>query len=268
MKVKNKKIIVTGGGAGIGRELVLQLIKLGAKEVIALDINEEGLKETKKLVNSDKVTTYTLDITDYPALKKFEKEYFKNHEYIDCLINNAGIIQPFVKVKELEDKTVDLVMDVNFFGPVNLTRLFIDEILERPEGHICNVSSMAGFFPFPSQTIYGASKAALKIFTEGLYGEMLGTNVGVSIVFPGAIATDIVKNSNKVRGEKNEKGSEETKTNMKMTSASEAARQIIEGIEKNKFQVYVGNDAKFMNKFYKFSPKKALKMINDKMKDM
>lgn len=268
MKVNDKKIIVTGGGAGIGRELVLQLLEMGAKEVIALDISEDGLKETKKIANNDKLTTYQLDITDYPALKKFEKEYFKNHEYIDCLINNAGIIQPFVKVKELDDKTVDKVMDVNFFGPINLTRLFVDEILERPEGHICNVSSMAGFFPFPSQTIYGASKAAIKIFTEGLYAEMLGTNVGVSIVFPGAIATDIVKNSNAVRGTKEEKGTEEPKSNMKMTSASDAARQIIAGIEENKFQVYVGSDAKFMNKFYKFSPKKAIKFINDKMKDM
>ncbi len=267
MKVKDKKIIVTGGGAGIGREIVLQLLSMGA-HVIALDISESGLEETKKLANNDSLFTYVLDMGNYDSLKKFKEEYYNKYDSVDGLINNAGIIQPFVNVSELEDKTIDKIMDVNFYGPVNLTRLFLKELLTRPEGHIVNVSSMGGFFPFPGQTIYGASKAGLKLFTEGLYSELLGTKVGVTVVFPGAIATDIAKNSNVTISMEKTKKEDTSKPQMQMTSASEAARQIIEGMENNEFQVFVGKDSKMMNLMYKFMPKKAIKFINEKMKNM
>jgi len=265
MKVKDKKIVVTGGGAGIGRELVLQLLKRGAT-VITLDINKEGLNKTKELANSEKLFTYVVDMSNYDSLKNFKTECFKNHGVVDGLINNAGIIQPFVNVNALDDKTVDKVMDVNFYGPVNLTRLFLNELLARPEGHVVNVSSMGGFFPFPGQTIYGSSKAAIKLFTEGLYSELLNTKVKVTVVFPGAVATDIAKNSNAMSEESTKEKA--SSSNMKMTSPQDAAMQIIDAMEKDKFQVYVGADSKMMNFMYKVMPKKAIKFIKEKMKDM
>ncbi len=262
MKVYGKKIIVTGAGAGIGRELTLQLLHMGAT-VAGLDINEKGLEETKKIAkNSDKLTTHKVDITDYKALEKFKKEYLKLHGEIDGLINNAGVIQPFIPVSELDAGTIDWVMDVNFFGPVNLTRLFIHELKERPEAHIVNVSSMGGFFPFPGQTMYGASKAALKLFTEGLYAESLGTNLNVTIVFPGAVATDIAKNSGTA------KENDSTASNYKMLPPQQAAFYIIEAMEQNKFQAFVGSDSKFMNFMYKMNPKKAINFIINKMSKM
>ncbi len=260
MKVKDKKIIVTGAGAGIGRELTLQLLHMGAT-VAGLDINEKGLEETKKLAKKfeNNLTIHKVDITDYKGLEKFKKEYYKLHGDIDGLINNAGVIQPFVTVGDLDSDTVNWVMEVNFFGPVNLTRLFLNDLKLRPEAHILNVSSMGGFFPFPGQTMYGASKAALKLFTEGLYAEAIGTDLKVTIVFPGAIATDIIKNSN-VKREPTE-----TDGSYKMLSPQVAAFQIIEAMEKDKFQVFVGSDSKFMNFMYKMNPKKAIKLIANKM---
>lgn len=86
---------------------------------------------------------------------------------------------------------IERVINVNFYGTVYLTKAFLPHFLKRPEAQIVNISSMGGFISFPMQTIYGAAKAAVKIFTEGLYAELRETSVKVTVVHPGAIATNI-----------------------------------------------------------------------------
>lgn len=258
MELRDKKVIITGGAAGMGKEMVKQLLIKGAY-VAALDINQEGLNNLKSELNNDRLSVHRVDVTDDQALENFKKEYFAIHQDVDCLINCAGIIQPFVNVEQLDMNTINRVMNINFFGPFKLTKLFITELKNRPIANITNISSMGGFFPFPGQTVYGASKAALKLFTEGLYAEALGTSLKIMIVFPGAIATDIAKNSNV---QMNVSAGE---SKMKMTTAPDAASQIIKGIEKDTFKLYVGKDAKFMNMFYKFNDKKAIAYIKKMM---
>lgn len=255
MQVKAKKIIVTGAGSGIGKELTKELIKKGAK-VVALDVNEVNLNILKEELNSESLSIYVVDVANKEALVNFKNSCITKEGMIDGLINNAGIIQPFINVEKLDEETINKVMNINFYGPLNLTRLFLPELLKRPEAHIVNVSSMGGFFPFPGQTIYGASKAALKLFTEGLYAELLNTNVHVTVVFPGAVDTNIAKNSDVEIGEGG---------SYKALPAKDAAKAIIKGIEKNKFQLYVGSDSKMMHMMYKMNPKKAISYINKMM---
>lgn len=258
MKVNNKTIIITGAGNGLGRELTLQLLKKGSS-IIAIDISKEGLEETKRLANNEKLNTYIVNIAKDEDLNNFRKQIEKDNIKIDGLINNAGIIQPFINVSELDLDVLYNIMNVNFFGAVKLIKLFLPDLLKCKEAHILNISSMGGFFPFPGQTAYASSKAALKLFSEGLYSELLNTNVRVTVVFPGAMATDIAKNS-QVKGNINAEES-----NYKMLSAEKAANEIIEGMERNDFQLYVGSDSKFMNLLYKFKPKAAINYINKKM---
>lgn len=258
MEIKNKKIIVTGAASGIGKELTKQLLNKGAI-VFGLDINSENLELLKQEMNNPNLKTYIVDMGNRDSILSFRDKYLKENDDIDILINNAGIIQPFIPVKDLDDKTIDRVMNINFYGPLYLTKAFLNNLLTREEGYIVNVASMGGFFPFPNQTIYGSSKAALKLFTEGLYAELKNSKVHAMVVFPGAINTNIMKNSNV---ESNIKGT----SNYKMTSADKAAKLIINGIEKNKFKVYIGNDSKFMKFIYKFNSKRAIDFINKKMK--
>lgn len=257
MQIKDKKIIVTGVGSGIGRELALQLLAKGAY-VIGLDVNEENLNQLKTLVNNNHLSTYVVDISNDEAINKFKETYFKKFKEIDGLINNAGIIQPFIDFNELDMNAINRVMNINFYGPLKLTKLFLPALLKSKEANITNVSSMGGFFPFPGQTVYGASKAALKLFTEGLYSELLKTKIHVMIVFPGAVNTNIAKNS-AVNNDNNSSG-------YKMLSPAKAATLIIKGIEKNKFKLLIGSDSKIMNLMYKINAKYAIKLINKKMK--
>jgi short-subunit dehydrogenase len=257
MKVKDKNIVVTGGGNGVGRELVLNLLSKGAK-VIAVDINEAALNETVKIIgNNANLITRVLDITNKEAVFKFTEEIISVMGFIDGVINNAGIIQPFIQLKDLKFEQIDRVMNVNFNGTLFMTKALLPHLLTRPEAHIVNIASMGGFLPVPGQSMYGASKAAVKIMTEALYSELLDTNVKVSVVFPGGIATDIKKNSQIT----DKSASADEKGSKMLLSPSAAAENIINGMEKNKYRFCIGKDSKFLNFLYSINPGFATRFI-------
>jgi len=260
MNAQGKSIVVTGGGNGVGRELVLQLLGKGAT-VFAADINEEALKETvNRAGNNKRLFTYVVDISKKDSVFAFAEQVIEEHKKVDGIINNAGIIQPFVYLNELEMDRIERVMNINFYGTLYMVKAFLPYLLKRPEAHIVNVSSMGGFLPVPGQSIYGASKAAVKLMTEGLSSELKGTNVNVSVVIPGGIATDIKKNSDiayKVSGES-------SKSNMVLTPAK-AAELIIKAMEKKKLRSYIGKDCNVMNALYKLNSIFAMNMINKVM---
>lgn len=266
MNIQNKTILVTGAGSGIGKEVVLALLEKGAK-VAAADIHDVALAELKQQIGekSKNISTHVVDISDKTAVENMAKSVVTEHGHIDGVINCAGIIQPFVRINDLDYDAIHKVMNINFFGTLYTIKTFLPYLLKQPEAHIVNISSMGGFLPVPGQSIYGASKAAVKLLTEGLYAELLGTNVRVSIVFPGATQTNITKNS----GVKEPKISTDAKQqSIKMTSASDAAKTIINGIEKNKFQIFIGSDSKLMNLLYKLNPKFATNFIAKQMKSL
>lgn len=265
MKINNKVFVVTGAGSGMGRELTIQLVKKGAK-VAMVDIKEQSMTETAGLAGENSVSAHVLNITDRESVLNFPKTVIDIYGVVDGLINNAGIIQPFVDVKDLEFEVIDRVMNINFYGTLNMTKAFLPYLLERPEAHIANVSSMGGFIPFPGQTLYSASKAAIKIFTEGLYSELKDTNVGVTVIHPGAVNTNIMKNSG-VSSSNLDAQTESEKAN-KTLPASDAAAIMIKAIEENKFRVMVGKDATMLDYFYRFNPKMAVNMIVKKMGQM
>lgn len=266
MKIADKVFVVTGGGNGIGRELVLQLVNGGAR-VAAVDISEAGMQETKKLAGilGDKISAHVVDITDSAAVEALPEKVIAAHGSVDGLVNNAGIIQPFVRVVELTFPQINKVFDVNFTGLMFMTKAFLPYLLKRPEAHIINLSSMGGFLPVPGQTIYGASKAAVKLFTEGLHSELLDTQVHVTLVFPGAIKTNITVNSGIMTQEQVDK---QDMGQFKMTEADKAAEIIISGIERNAYHVFVGSDSKMMNFLVRLAPKRAAKLIFDQMKSL
>lgn len=267
MNVKNKIIVVTGGGNGMGREITLNLLKKGAK-VVAIDMREEALLETKKMAgsNANNLFTEVLNITDKAAVEKLPEHVIAHFGAVDGLINNAGIIQPFVRINSLEFDAIERVMNVNFYGTLYMIKAFLPHLLKRSEAHILNISSMGGFLPVPGQSVYGASKAAVKLLTEALYSELLFTNVKVSLVFPGAIGTNITANS----GVKVPNMSEDDMKNSKIKAlpATDAAEQIVNGMEKNKELIYVGKDSKMMNLLYRISPGFATRLISKQMKSL
>jgi len=260
MKVDSKVWVVTGGGSGMGRELVLQLLRRGAR-VAAVDRNAAGLADTAEAAGAvrARLSTHVVDITDRTAVHQLPAEVEAVHGAVDGLINNAGIIQPFVPVAELDDATIERVLDVNLMGTLHMVRAFLPHLVSRPEAHLANVSSMGGFFPFPGQTMYGASKAAVRLLTEGLYAELLDTNVRVSVIFPGAVNTGISENSGIDQPSADDQGG------LPILSPAKAATIMIRGIERDKLHIYVGPDSRLMSLAIKVAPRPAIRFVQKQM---
>jgi short-subunit dehydrogenase len=262
MKVANKVVVVTGAGSGMGRQLALELVARGAK-VALVDFRAQTLAETAQMVEAKggKCSQHVLDVSDGPAVAALPAAVESALGAPDAIINNAGIIQPFVKINELALDAAAHVMAVNFTGPLMLTKAFLPGLLKRPEAHVLNVSSMGAYAPVPGQSVYGASKAAVKLFTEGLRSELMGTSVGVTIVFPGAINTNISVNS----GMEIPADASADAAKFKTLEADVAARLMVDAIEKNQPRICVGQDAKMMDIMTRINPVWAAGVIYKQM---
>lgn len=266
MQIQDKVFVVTGAGGGIGSEIVKNLVKNGAK-VAAVDLRDESLNNLKTQLGeaSSAVSFHALNISDKEAVSALPQAVIAAHGVIDGLVNCAGIIQPFVKINDLEFDAIERVMNVNFYGTLYMTKAFLPLFLGRPEAHIVNVSSMGGFLPVPGQAVYGASKAAVKLLTEALYAELLDTNVHVSVVFPGATNTNITGNSSVAAPSM---GGGDKDLSKMMLPADKAAEIIVNGIKKNSPQIFTGKDSRLMNRMYRLNPVYATKLIAKQMKSL
>ena len=120
MNVQNKVILVTGAGGGIGGELVAELLQRGAK-VAAVDLRDEALQKLAGTLNNKNVSTHALNISDRQSVETLPQKVIEAHGAIDGIINCAGIIQPFVKVNDLDYESIERVMIVNFYGTLYIT---------------------------------------------------------------------------------------------------------------------------------------------------
>jgi short-subunit dehydrogenase len=155
------------------------------------------------------------------------------------------------------------IFAVNYYSTLHVVRAFVPILKGRPEAHITNVSSMGAMVPVPGQTLYGSSKAAINLLTMGLYAELKETSVGVTLAIPGAINTDIAANSGiDMKGASAEGG------HVKMLAPEKAAAIIIRAVEKNKYRVLVGRDARMMDLISRISPKWAAQLIYKQMKEL
>lgn len=263
MKVTGKIALVTGAGSGMGREITKELVRRGAS-VVAVDLKAETLAETKNLAGENKVFTYVLDVTDQVAVAALPEKIKSEVGELDLLINNAGVIQPFIPINDLSMEQAQRVMNVNFYGPLAMIKAFLPTLMTRPEAHILNVSSMGAYAPVPGQSLYGASKAAVKLLTEGLRSELLETKVGVTVAFPGAVNTNISTNSGLAMPE----NADEQSAKFKSLDASIAAKIMVDAIEAGKPRVTVGKDATMMDRLSRLNPVMAANIIYKQMKSL
>lgn len=267
MLVQGKVIVVTGAGNGMAREVVLDLLKRGAR-VAAVDLNGEALAETVRLAGDPgaRLSTHVVNVANLDEVAALPEAVIAAHGQVDGIMNIAGIIHKFKKVADLSYDEIHRVFNVNFFGDVHMIKEFLPHLMTRPEAQILNISSMGSYVPVPGQTIYGASKAAVKLLTEGLRSELAGTNVGVGMLFPGAIATNIATNSGAMTQADIERMSNSAAAKKhKTTPADVAGRAIVDAFEGNPFHAFAGSDAKLMYRLSRLVPERAAKLIQKQM---
>lgn len=260
MNIYHKVAVVTGAGSGVGRELTLRLLARGAK-VAGADINLAALEETRTLAaaNADRFAAFALDITDQNAVASLPEKVMERFGAVDILINNAGIIHPFTDVEEMDAAVIEKVFRVNFFGTLNMTRAFLPYLRRASCAYLVNLSSAGAISPMPGETIYGASKAAVRLMTEGLQNELRSSGIRAMTVLPGGINTNIIRNS-AVSVAPSVESLRERLAFLLLTPQKVASR-IMSGIERNRSRLVLGIDAVIMDRFGRIWPQLAQRMI-------
>ena len=200
-----KRAVVTGGGSGMGRELVVQLAGAGCS-VAACDVNAASLAETLARAEAGapdgtRITTHICDVSDEASVLAFRDAVVAEHgEAIELLFNNAGIGGGGSFVTDTREDW-ERTFGVDFYGVYYCTRAFLPLLIAADEARLVNTSSVNGFWasigPGVPHTAYSTAKFAVKGFSEAMIEDLRvnAPHVGVSVVMPGHIGTDIIANS-------------------------------------------------------------------------
>ena len=241
-----KVAAVTGAGSGIGQALAIELARSGARVAIS-DVNTEDLATTEEQLKAigAAVKADRLDVTEREAFELYADAVKDHFGKVNQIYNNAGIaFAGDVEVSGFKD--IERVMDVDFWGVVNGTKVFLPHLIASGDGHVINVSSVFGLFSVPGQAAYNAAKFAVRGFTDALRQEMAraGHPVKVTTVHPGGIKTNIVRNMTAVDRVNKERLSKNFDNRLANTTPQKAAQIILDGVRKNRARVLVGPDAK------------------------
>lgn len=258
--IRGAAAAVTGAASGIGRALALELSARGCDLALA-DRDEAGLQTLAAEIAKaglQKVSVHRVDVSEPGQIEEFAQAATSAHPGLNIVVNNAGVAL-FGQFNEIDHSQMDWLMNINFWGVVHATRAFLPHLARQREAHIVNLSSIFGIIAPPGQTAYAAAKFAVRGFSESLRHElqMAKSPVKLSVVHPGGVATNIVRNSrtgvgmtdNARRAQSIERFDAVAKT----TSAA-AAQRIIKGIENNQPRILIGNDARFMDLLQRFRP--------------
>ncbi|MGV0793367.1 SDR family NAD(P)-dependent oxidoreductase [Mycolicibacterium sp. XJ1819] len=244
-----KVAVVTGAGSGIGQALAVELGRSGASVAIS-DVDTEGLAVTEERLKAigAPVKADRLDVTEREAFELYADAVAEHFGKVNQIYNNAGIaFAGDIEISQYKD--IERVMDVDFWGVVNGTKVFLPHLISSGDGHVVNISSIFGLFSVPGQAAYNAAKFAVRGFTEALRQEMLvaGHPVKVTTVHPGGIKTAIARNMTAAEGLDKTELAQTFDKKLASTSPEKAARIILDGVRRNRARVLVGADAKVLD---------------------
>ncbi len=261
-----KVAIVTGGGSGMGREMVRQLAAQGCS-VATCDLNADSLAETRELApaaGSAVVSVHQCDVSDEAAVLRFRDEALAAHraDHVDLVFANAAIGGGGSFINDPREQW-ERVFAVNWWGVYYTARTFLPLLIASPEGVLVNTSSVNGIWaslgPAWPHTAYSTAKFAVKGFTESLI-EDLRTNaphVRAVLVMPGYIGTNIVGNSMRAFGVTDSAEIDKANAGWRdnaPTTAAEAATIILDGVRSGAWRILVGEDAKKLDEFVRANP--------------
>jgi short-subunit dehydrogenase len=258
--IRGSAAAVTGAASGIGRALALEFSARGCDLALA-DRDEAGLEAVAAEIAktpSRKVSVHRVDVSEPQEIDAFAQAAVAAHPGLNILVNNAGVAL-LGQFNEIDQSQMDWLMNINFWGVVHSTRAFLPHLARKPEAHIVNLSSIFGIVAPPGQTAYAAAKFAVRGFSESLRHELqtAASPVKLSVVHPGGVSTNIVRNSRAGTGvTDNARRAEsiERFDALAKTTPTAAARRIIAGIEKNAPRILIGNDARFMDLLQRLRP--------------
>ena len=251
---RGKKVFITGGSSGIGEAAAKRLasygahVWIGARGEAKLASALEGIRPLA-LDSAQRFGSSAVDVSDKASVAAAAEEVLAGLGGLDILINNAGIAHP-ATVLETPDEIFDAMMQVNYFGTVNVTRALLPHFYAQKHGHVCNVGSMLGFMGIYGYTAYASRKYAITGFSDCLRQEFLDHGLGITVVFPPDTDTPQLAAENEIKPP-------ETKAiagEVKMMSAEAVADAMLKGIAKGSYHVVPGFMGGFTYWAYRHMP--------------
>jgi len=252
----DKVVVITGAGSGIGRALALNCAARGSLLALS-DVDDAGLAETVDLAKNAgarEIHSSHLDVADRAAFTAYADQVAEHFGRVNVVVNNAGVALTG-DFDELTYDDIDWIVGVNFWGVVQGTKEFLPHLIASGDGHVVNISSLFGLISMPSQSLYNATKYAVRGMSEALREEMLvaGHPVGVTVVHPGGIKTHIADNS-RITGDASRRDTVQLFNERLARMPAERAAEIIVGaVLKNKARCLVGIDAHVLHHFAKLT---------------
>ena len=243
-----KNVWITGASSGIGKALAIKFATEGWK--VAASARRENLLQELNRKNSN-IHPFPLDVTNLENIKVLFENILRKIGDIDLCIFSTGIYDPKIE-KEINQKQIRNVIEVNFFGTVNCIKTVEKYFKEKKTGHISVISSVSGYRGLPGSTGYGASKAALSNLTESLYFDFKRYNVRISLISPGFIKTPM---------------SDKNKFRMPFIKSAEfAADKIYKGLVKSKtFEIAFPKELIIILKIFRVLPYWIYLFLVDKL---
>ncbi len=253
---RDKVVVITGAGSGMGRDLAVKMGQMGARLAIS-DINPNGLAITEQLVaeTGAEVHAQILNVAEREAMLDYADTVVAHYGTVNVIFNNAGIAH-HGEVEYTDFKVFDRVMDVDFWGVVNGTKAFLPHIIASGDGHIVNVSSLFGLLSEPGQSAYNSAKFAVRGFTEALAQEMVIAKhpVKVSCVHPGGVKTAIARNATTSGDHDQSQSADFFERYFLRMNPAKAADIIISGVRKDRSRILVGTDALVLDLWVRLMP--------------
>jgi NAD(P)-dependent dehydrogenase (short-subunit alcohol dehydrogenase family) len=258
--MRGRVAIVTGGGSGIGAEIVRAMAGRGATIVIA-DIDEAAGKSVA--AELDQVTAVTLDVRDAAAVADLVTQTKAEHGQLDYMFNNAGIAVGGL-VEEFTLDHWDRVIDINLRGVIHGVHAAYPVMLKQGNGHIVNTASLAGLIPGPGLAPYDATKHAVVGLSLSLRAEASGRGVNVSAICPGFVDTPLLGRINPDLPKTS--AGEATGGNVSsivgpLYQADLLAQDILRGLAKNKALIVAPRSARVLWRMTRYAPDFALSTI-------
>jgi butyryl-CoA dehydrogenase len=253
--LSNKVAVITGAGSGIGKSLAIQLAREGTRLALN-DWNAANLQQTLEEIQASGGNAWgkSFDVSQRDEVHRFAEETIQHFGQVDIVVNNAGITHEQRMLERCGYDTFEKILGVNLWGVIYGTKAFLPYLKQRPEAALVNISSIFGVIGYPNQGAYVTSKFAVRGFTETLRVELGDSPVTVTCVHPGGIRTNIVRNiesENRPQLDKFAKIFER----MAITSADEAAAQIVEAIRTKNNRLVIGSDARKIDWLARLFPK-------------
>lgn len=221
MKLNGKKILITGGGSGIGKALALKLVSEGAK-IIICGRTYSKLEEVKAM--SESIDIFECDISDDDERQALYKYIIDNHSDLSMIVNNAGI-QLYYDYSEEVPYTREVLkeIDINLIAPIEMCHLFLPLIKKNPSPSIVNVSSVMGYAPKKSSPIYCATKGAIQAYTKSLRYQLEHEAVEVYEIIPPLVDTQMTAGRT-----------------VNKTSPEEIAQNVVNSIKRRRYTIQIG----------------------------